>query len=88
MTGLYVRSHWHGAGAPVQVAHGLDPAMVEAVADRLTTCSFCAPGRARGYAVGTCYYAAPTLRPRGVRLRADAGGWGRSDLLDFIEAAW
>lgn len=72
-------SHWQGSQHyPVAIAPDAETAAH--VADLLSTCSFCSPGRTGSYRVGECY-SAGTMRvqPDVPTLPADAREWARID---------
>ena len=78
-------SHWQGA-SHYAVAIAPDRATAEHIADLLSTCSFCSPGRTGSYRVGACYRAA-TMRvaPNAPTLPDDAIEWSRADARAFID---
>ena len=57
--GVRERSHWQGSTpGPVLATFTLTPdgkQAAESLVDRLSTCSFCTPGRSGNYQVGRCY---------------------------------
>lgn len=72
-------SHWQGSRHyPVAIAPSR--AVADHVADLLSTCSFCSPGRTGNYQVGECYTAS-TMRvtPDCPTLPDDATEWDRVD---------
>lgn len=72
-------SHWQGASHyPVAIAPNEDVA--EHVANLLSTCSFCHPGRTSNYNTGECY-SASTMRvqPDVPTLPDNANLWDETD---------
>lgn len=53
---VHTFSHWQGATNPGRrVAVLPTRAIADALANDLSTCSFCSPGRSATYRVGNCY---------------------------------
>ena len=60
---LHHYSHWQGAGRGSRIDVFATCEEAEAIQNRLSTCSFCFPGRTAQYSTGTCFEVVPTRHP-------------------------
>lgn len=83
--GVYANSHWQGARPPSLIAVGTKD-QAKNVADALSTCSFCTPGRVANYSTGSCYFAQRIggyRKKKARRLPDGCEEWSRGDVADW-----
>ena len=81
--GIRAVSHYQGS-RPGPVLTTGTKAEMEEIQDKLSTCSFCDPGRAAQYSTGECYEVVRTSRPMGY-VHEDAGPAIREALTGLAE---